>query len=128
VTAGSYLALAHGLRWKLLEASGIPDPPVWDVLQFAHGPFQQMYGRPMLLCALECPGAAPLFDRLERILVPGRHALVRLAATLPAPWCWFEHDAQLNALTLALLAARPVDLARWPGQGADGELYAWDGT
>jgi creatinine amidohydrolase len=128
VTSGDHFSLAHGLRWKLFEAAGIPDPPVWDVLQFAHGPFQQAYERSMLLCALERPGEAALFDRLERMLVADRHALLRLPATLPWPWCWFEHDAMINELTLALLRARPLDLAHWPGQGADDALYGWDGS
>ncbi len=127
LTAGNYSPFAHGLRWKLFEATGIADPPVWDVLQFAHGPFQQLYSRPMLLCALERPGDAPLFDRLAQLLVLGRHTLLRLPSALPPPWCWFEHDAAINALTLALLRARPIDLTRWPGQGADAAIYEWDG-
>jgi hypothetical protein len=125
VTAGAYPELAHGLRWKLLETLGAGDPPVWDVLQLAHGPFQQFYERPLALFALESPSSTDraLFDRLERMLVPGRHVLVRLRATLPAPLSFFEHDAQLNAIALSLLRRRPRNLRDWPGKGKDGLLY-----
>jgi hypothetical protein len=127
LTAGHHARFAFGFRWKMLEACGVVDPPVWDVLQFAHGPFQQIYERPMLLCALERPGDAPLFDRLEALLVRERHRLLRFRATLPSPWSFFEHDAHTNALALALLELRPVELERWPGQGADGPLYEFTG-
>jgi creatinine amidohydrolase len=124
VTAGSHGALVHGLRWKLLEALGVPDPPVWDVLQVAHGPFQQFYHQPMTLLALEHEGEAALFDRLASMLVPERHRLVRLRAQAPTPLSWFEHDALLNQAVLATLAAAPRDLIEWPGKGRDEALYA----
>ncbi|HZO13899.1 MAG TPA: hypothetical protein VFB62_11595 [Polyangiaceae bacterium] len=123
VTAGRYRELVHGLRWKLLESLGVADPPVWDVLQVAHGPFQQFYESPMLLCALELPDEAALFDRLERMLVPERHRLIRLRATRAAPTAWFEHDAMLNELVLAVLRDHPRDLIDWPGKGKDAALY-----
>jgi hypothetical protein len=123
VTAGDAGPYAHGLRWKLLEGLGVADPPVWDVLQVAHGPLQQFYEAPITLLCLEGEGQTPLFDRLARTLVPGRHAMRRLFARLPHPWSWFEHDAQLNALVIATLARRPRDLIDWPGKGRDGSLY-----
>jgi hypothetical protein len=125
VTGGGYRALVHGLRWKLLESLGIADPPVWDVLQVAHGPFQQFYETPMLLCALELPNRAHtvLFDRLQQMLVPGRHRLLRFCASTDEFTAWFEHDAMLNELVLAFLRARPRDLIDWPGKGADASLY-----
>jgi hypothetical protein len=125
VTAGALQDLAHGLRWKLLETLGMGDPPVWDVLQLAHGPFQQFYERTLLCCTLESPSAhdRALFDRLQGMLVPGRHAVVRLAATLAPPLGWFEHDAQLNQLVLAILRRRPRNLRDWPGKGKDALLY-----
>ncbi len=127
LTAGSGASFAHGHRWKLLEACAAADPPVWDVLQFAHGPFQQIYERPMLLLGLERLGDEPLFERFYSLLVPERHRFLRVQATLPEPWSFFEHDAQLNALALTLLALRPRDLMSWPGQGADGPLYDFTG-
>jgi creatinine amidohydrolase len=128
VTVGASRRLAHGLRWKLLEAAGVADPPVWDVLQFAHGPFQQVFERPTLLCALERPGDAPLLDRLERMLVPERHLLLRSRSSLDGPFAFFEHDAFADALALALVGDRDVEIGRWPGHGVDAPLYGFDAS
>jgi hypothetical protein len=123
VTAGAHANMAHGLRWKLLEALGTPDPPIWDVLQVAHGPFQQFYDGPMTLITVEHTSERALFDRLASILVDGRHRLIRLCARLPSPLSWFEHDAQLNQIVLATLREQPRDLIDWPGKGFDAALY-----
>ena len=56
--------------------------------------------------------------RFAAMLDPGRHALVRLAATLPAPLALFEHEAQLNALLLRDVAARGVDQVGGPDAAA----------
>jgi creatinine amidohydrolase len=57
------------------------------------------------------------------MLVPERHALVRLKARLPGPLAIFEHEAMLNQLMLRVIAARGIDLVHWPGRGLDGPLY-----
>ncbi len=128
VTAGPRGPLAHGLRWKLLESLAVGDPPVWDVLQVAHGPFQQFYDGPLTLVSLEHDVAAErrLFDRLASMLVPDRHRLIRLVAKHPLPVSWFEHDAMLNQLVLRTLSHEPRDLVDWPGKGADHALYMLD--
>ena len=125
ITAGDYCDLAHGFRWKLLETLGFGDPPVYDVLQFAHGPFQQLYHERVLLIVLDrgTPREQPLFARLREMVVPERHTTLRLTATLPAPLCWFEHDALLNHVVLELLRRHPRDLINWPGKGRDQSLY-----
>jgi len=123
ITAGG--VSAQGLRWKLLEALGLPDPPVWDVLQVAHGPFQQFYERPMTLITLEEPNGVHrnLFDRLQQMLVTDRHSLVRLRAHAGGSLTWFEHDALVNGMVLHNLRRTPRDLINWPGKGRDGALY-----
>jgi creatinine amidohydrolase len=128
IAAGAYAELVVGLRWKLLEALGYGDPPIYGVLQFAHGPFQQLFERRVLVVVLDrgTPAEEPLFARLSEMVVPERHVLLRLRATLPYPSCWFEHDAQLNALMLALLERAPRDLIDWPGKGRDAGLYGLD--
>lgn len=113
---------AHGLRWKLLEGLGHMDPPVWDVLQVAHGPFQHFYHRRLVLLALAAVDD-PLCARLRQLCHPDRHLVVSLPAQLPPPLDVFEHDAALNAILLGALAASPRDLAAWPAQGLDGPLY-----
>jgi creatinine amidohydrolase len=129
VTAPDGAEAAHGLRWKWLEGTGTCDPPCWDVLQFAHGPWQLVVDRPYTLLALERAhdGTRALFDRLASMLSPERHALVRLRATLPGAAAFFEHDARMNALVCATLPRAGRDLVRWPGFGADGPLYRLGG-
>jgi len=126
VTAGDFADLCEGLRWKWMTALYSPAPPVWDVLQVAHGPLQHFYTEPMTLVALERNNGgddARLFDRLEKVLVPGRHRLVRLRSEFGGPTATLDHDAQCNWLLLRTLEARPVDLSSWPGRGLDGPLY-----
>lgn len=129
-----------GLRWKLMEGTGQCDPPVWDVLQFVHGPLQLLYRRPALLCVLTSAQQAGQEELLQRLaaLLPAHHALVRLPAQLPTPLRLFEHDAQGNQLVLSALPQLPeleettaavdaVDslwnLEDWPGKGQDAALY-----
>jgi creatinine amidohydrolase len=125
VTAGDFEDLCDGLRWKWMTALYSPAPPVWDVLQIAHGPLQHFYTEPMTLVALERNNGddARLFDRLEKVLVPGRHKLVRLRSEFAGPTAVLDHDAQCNWLLLRTLEGRQLDLSSWPGRGLDGPLY-----
>ena len=124
ITADSYRDVMAGLRWKLLETLCFGDPTTYDVLQFAHGPFQQMYNARTLLLVLDKGSAREddLFSRLQE-MVPDHHLLLRLRATLPFPLCWFEHDALLNQLVLSLMRRNPRDLISWAGKGLDRHLY-----
>ncbi len=128
LTSGDHGALYRGLTSTLVEGLLVPEPPLWDLLSVAHGPFQQFYDHPITLLALTSPETPSwLLDRLSEILVPGRHTLLRLDATLPNHLALLEHQAQLAALLLEGLRRRPRDLARWPGQGCDGPLYGLRG-
>ena len=68
-------------------------------------------------------GTAPLLDRLERVLHPARHRLIRLSATTPGAMAVFEHGAGLDRLMISALEARPRDLNCWPAKGVDEPLY-----
>lgn len=114
-------ALAH--RCKLMEALLVPEPPVWDVLQFAHGPLQAHFGAPLTLLTLEGPGDDALQRRLAATLAPGRHTLRRLIAPAAGPTLWFHHAAAIDQLLVSSLRAEPRDLYHWPGQRCDGPLY-----
>lgn len=126
LASGAYAGLVDNLRAKLLEGVLVPAPAVWDLLEISHGPFQQACAAPVTFLALTRPDAArepELLTRFESMLDPSRHRLVRAAATLPFPWCLFEHEAFINELVLAGIAAGRIDQARWPGQGRDRPLY-----
>lgn len=124
VTAAGHGELCDAARNAWLEGLCAPEPPSWDVLQIAHGPFQEFFEREITLLALERAGVgADLFDRLARMLVPERHALVRLRSSLAAPLAAIEHHALTCELALRALRVRPRDLAAWPGSGRDAPLY-----
>jgi hypothetical protein len=121
VAAGALTESLFGLRWKWLETFGT-DPHVFDVLACAHGPLQALYERPATWLAFESPSSEPLVARLARVLPP-RHTLRRLRVSDDPAIAFFEATALLDAHLLATLTARPRDLHRWPGRGADAPLY-----
>jgi creatinine amidohydrolase len=126
LASGGYAELASNLRQKLLEGLLRPLPPAWDLLEFAHGPFQQCFLHEMTFLALlraDAPDEALWLARLHELLVPERHALVPLRATLPGVYALFEHEALLDALLLRQQEAQGLDPARWPGRGRDAPLY-----
>jgi creatinine amidohydrolase len=130
LTSGSYGELVENLRYKVLEGMLLPAPPVWDLLQVAHGPFQQAYDRPGTFLALARHDAVhepELLARLGQMLDPPRHRVVRLEATLPGPLAIFEHEALMNELMLRYVAAHGIDQTDWPGRGKDVPLYALGG-
>jgi len=127
LAGGAHAERASHLSRKLLEGLLVPWPPIWDVVDFAHGGFQQLYAERATLLALarsDAPEEGPLFARAAAMRDPARHGWVTLQASLPGPYALLEHEAALNELLLAALEARRVDPARWPGQGRDTPLYA----
>jgi hypothetical protein len=120
---GDDVATCDGLRHKLLEGLGRRLPPAWDVVGLVHGPLQSFYESRAAVLVLEREGSSELISRLERVLHPERHTLLRLRSHLPAPLALLDFDLQLDHLVLAALRQKPRDLARWPGQGCDSPLY-----
>ena len=126
LASGGYTPLTGNLRLKLLEGLLVPLPPAWDLLEFAHGPFQQCFEDTLCFLALtrgDAPDEALWLSRLRELLDPTRHALVTLPATLPGLYALFEHDALLDALLLRLQEARDLDPSSWPGRGRDAPLF-----
>ena len=125
VASGADVAMLDGLRHKLLEAFGAAHPPVWDLCALVHGPLQSFYERRATLLLFEREGGrdGDLGVRLERVLSPERHRVVRITSSLPGPLALLDYDLQLDHLVLEALRARPRDLAQWPGKGHDAALY-----
>ncbi len=126
LASGTHCERLENLRLKFLEGTLRPAPPVWDVLDLAHGPFQQMFARRVTLIALARADAGredEMLARISTMLDPGRHRLVRLAAELPGPLAIFEHEALMNELMLRYISERRIDPCDWPGRGADTPLY-----
>ncbi len=114
-------------RVKLVEGLGLVDPPIWDACAVVHGPFQAFFERPLTLLCFDRRGdaaGARLRRGLEDSVVAGRHRLFLHEGVLPGPLIALEHDSAVLGLVLATLARTPRNLIRWPGQGADGAIYA----
>ena len=127
LSIGSDISFAGALMWKWQEALYVELPPALDVLAFAHGPLQSLYKKKGELLLLERetgPVHDDLYHRLERVLPPGVHRLVRLRAKMRGPLAFFEYDAAMTALLLRELEARRIDPGDWPGKGLDGALYS----
>jgi hypothetical protein len=118
-------AYTQGMRWLVVEGALMREPPAWDILQLAHGPYQAFFEKEMLLVVLSTRAQRPnMIHNLRSLLHPRRHQLVVLEASLPYPYSWFEHKAMVGELVYALLRKRKVDLVNWPGKGRDDALYA----
>ena len=128
LAAGGGGELLQNLRGKILEGMGLLQPPLWDLLEFAHGGYQRIADREATLIVLS-GGAdaasieAPLVEGLRGVLRAELHDLRILPAALPSPWWVFEHEAVFNELVLRSLAERERDPRRWPGRGLDAPLY-----
>lgn len=125
LASGGYGERATHLATKVLEGMLLPAPPLWDLLDFAHGPFQQLHDRPALLVLLaraDAPQEPALLERLRAMLQP-HHDLRVLRAELPGPLAALDHEAQWNALLLRWQDERGVDPADWPGRERDAPLY-----
>jgi creatinine amidohydrolase len=126
VVPGPELTWCRALAWKWMEGLWTPEPPCWDVLQFAHGPLQSIHGKPTTILTLEHDGARPLFERLEQVLDHEHHIRLCSHAQLPGPLGAFEHDMTVNVLLLAALSQLDRALESWPARDADGALYDLD--
>jgi creatinine amidohydrolase len=126
LASGTYAEATDNLRLKWVEGLRRPAPPVCDPLEFAHGPFQAIAARRATLLALTRPDAPHERERLARLreMLPERHALVSLDASLPGFLAVFEHEAWMSTLVLAAMEHAGLDPADWPGRGADAPLYA----
>ncbi len=123
---GAYGELVSNLRYKILEGLFLPAPPVWDLLHFAHGPFQQAFPNPMTLLAFTRsgePAEHALVSRLAEMLSTDRHRLVILDSALAGAAAIFEHEAMVNALLVQAIRERRIDQTNWPGKGRDRPLY-----
>jgi len=126
VAGGLAAERADGLRHKLLEGLQRPVPPVCEVLELSHGPFQALFEHPATLLALaqrDAPQAAALLARVPALLDPGRHRLLTFEAETPGPLALLEHELALDVFVLRGIEVLGLDAARWPGRGREGPLY-----
>jgi hypothetical protein len=125
IAADPVTLFAQNLAYKFLEGLFLPAPPVWDIFQYAHGPFQQnMTARhPVFLLTGSDPKE---HDCEERILAlnesaGGRTWIIR--SSLPTPYRILEFEAIFNDLILGAIARWDIDQVNWPGKDLDGPVY-----
>lgn len=123
VAMGWYAHCLELLAWTWMEAWWTEPPPAFDVLQLAHGPWQQRFHESGPWLCFTRPDDAPgLWSRLEKML-PARQSMVRVGASLPGPLALFEHLGFVQGLLAGVLLRAPTDLTQWPGKCTDGPLY-----
>lgn len=129
VSVGETTELLQGLSWKLMEGLWRPLPPVFEALQYAHGPFQAYYGKPLHLIALFA-GASPalraIATQLFEVARGAGHSVEAVWAVHADERAYFEFDAYLNRRLIDALHTVDRDLSRWPGHGLDGPLYGFE--
>ncbi len=125
IATGWYAHCLELIAWTWMEAWWTEPPPAFDVLQLAHGPWQQRFAESgPWLCFTRPDDPAGLWSRLEQML-PSRQSMVRVGASLPGPMALFEHLAFVQALLTGVLLRAPKDLTQWPGKHTDGPLYEY---
>ena len=120
------LPAAHQLMWKWQEAFCAPLPVAMDALSFAHGPYQSIYEHPtklLILCSSNTRDRDDIWTKVQSIVVPGRHEIVRLVSKLESPLSYFDFDAQLLSAMERVIRRRGIDLFNWPGKDKDRPLY-----
>lgn len=118
---------AQNLGYKFLEGLFWSAPVIWDYLQFAHGPFQEVTLQPRPVAILEGPGGAErdLAARTRTMLESAGVPCIDLPAAAPAPLCIFEYEALFNDLVFQLIRRFGVDQRHWPSKGRDDPLYGF---
>jgi len=122
---------AQNLSCKSVEGAFQPAPAVMDLLQFAHGPFQQLVSRPRPVVVVHRADAVEedLLGRIRSMCdaagLPCLHAAVGLRAE--PDLIAIEAEGLLSEPLLALAQRLRVNQTDWPGKGQDGPLYLYSG-
>jgi fructoselysine-6-P-deglycase FrlB-like protein len=127
VCAAPLVEYAHNLGYKFLEGLFWSSPGLWDFLQFAHGPFQELTLQPRPVIILEGPEPATreLAGRTRSMLDGVGLPCRTIAYSAPDPLAIFELEAVFNSLVFQLIQRFAVDQIRWPSKGKDDPLYGF---
>lgn len=118
----------QNLSYKFMEGLFIAPPSLWDILQFAHGPFQENCAarRPVIFLAGSNgdPMERDLFARARQMIgSAGDMPHWILSSSLPPVYRIFEYEMLLNHFLLRLLERTRISQVDWPGKGLDEPIY-----
>lgn len=121
----------QNLAYKFVEGLFRPAPTVHELLQFAHGPFQQLAASPRPVVVLHRAGS-PESEPLRRIQELCRSASIPCLSTASglvsrADLLVFEAEGLFVEPLLQELRQERIDQVDWPGRGLDGPLYEYAG-
>jgi creatinine amidohydrolase len=121
----------QNLSCKFVEGFYQPAPAMMDLLQFAHGPFQQLVSQPRPVWVLhrEEGTEADLLGRIREMCEGAGLQLLHADTGLAAPEDLLPIEAEglMNPVVLRLAEGLGIDQVRWPGKGQDGPLYHYTG-
>ena len=121
---------AQNLACKFIEGLFWSGPSVVELMQFAHGPFQQLAAGPKPVCIVSGP---TVFDgELAGRAVEMLRSISIEPVILPLPvapaLAPIALELMLNPVFSELILRFGVDQVNWPGKGLDGPIYHLAGT
>jgi hypothetical protein len=121
----------QNLAFKFVEGLFRPAPTLQELLQFAHGPFQQLTAVPRPVVVLHRAGDIET-DQLRRIRELCLSASLTCHATgsglvSRTDFLVFEAEGLFVEPLLEGVEQEGVDQVAWPGRGLDGPLYEYSG-
>jgi creatinine amidohydrolase len=122
---------AQNLSCKFVEGVFRPAPAVMDLLQFAHGPFQQLAAAPRPVVVLHRANEIER-DLLRRIqemcaAIPLKCVATEEGLMSPDDLLVFETEGLFWPSIYEAIVKLGADQVRWPGKGQDGPLYTYTG-
>ncbi|RME70913.1 MAG: creatininase [Verrucomicrobia bacterium] len=118
---------AQNLAYKFLEGVFWSAPVIWDYLQFAHGPFQEVTLQPRPVVMLVTPGEldSELAERTRAVLDAAEVPHIAIASRSRSPLAIFEYEAIFNEIVMRLIERFDIDQRNWPSKGRDDPLYGF---
>ena len=124
VTSYPLSEFGENLAFKVLEGTFIAAPAVWDLLHFAHGPFQMLnrLPQPIVYCGQQNDPTAPV-EALREMASSAKLKLIEMHSTYSAIEAILEYEMIFNGLVMEAVKSFSLDQRNWPGKGLDTPIY-----
>ncbi|CAF3005004.1 unnamed protein product [Rotaria sp. Silwood2] len=139
ILSSPLIDVCQNLLYKFVEGLYWSSPTVYDYLQFAHGPFQQLRSLTDRSTAIVCfVDSANLLDvelehRLRQMIDECNkqpqlvHIYTLYLSSSSIIYSIFELEMVFNQLIFEIMCKRQCQQIDWPGKGQDQPLYAFSG-